>query len=195
MSINYFNQGPSTFEVTVPVTWENERPAPLLLSSVKDYQEFLPTLDKNLLKFETFTFIMWNFGMENWIRENSISVNPVDGVRYLDIAKFRENKIRYLLTKWTLLNDNELVEPLEHTVIDGRQTLSDRSIKKVLGLDSTLVFSILIVADRVLDGTIPIKSLYTRDDYDQLQKGQFPERLKSTQSQLEGTKGEISPKA
>lgn len=183
MEPNYFSKSSATFTVAVPVHWQFGKPSAILLGDVSEYAKLLPKISKEELFVETFSFINWTFGMENWLREASMSVDQ-NGGRYLDQAKFRENKLRYLLTDWSLKNETGAKEPLERVVADGRPALTDTSVRKVLGLDSSLVFTALIIADRVLEGSISAEMLYTPSDFTELQGGNIPARIEDLKKRL-----------
>ena len=175
----------TTFDVTIPVSWENEAASPVILESIEQYAQLLPKISETT-SFESFTFILWSFGMENFIREASMSTS-LDGSRYLDTAKLRENKLRWLLVKWTLKGPDGATEPLEHITVQGRKGVTDACMAKVLGLDSTLMFLVLGMVDKVLAGLLPPDALLSQADFEQLAKGEIPTRLKNTQTPVEGT--------
>lgn len=174
MNRNFFKTEQPIFEVVMPINWEQAHPTPFILESIDQYVEIFPKV-KDYITFESFKFLVWNFGQENWIREASMSI-AVDGSRYLDTAKLRENKLRYLMQGWSLKN-NDVAEPLEHIVVAGRKMLSDSSMHKVLTLNSALIFLVLGIADRVWNGITPPANLYTKEDFEAFLVGKLPERL------------------
>lgn len=179
MTRTFLKAEQQTFNIILPINWGTSSPYPIVMESAEQYAATLPTVKDNV-SLESFKFLFWNFGQESWIREASMSVHS-DGTRYLDTAKFRENKIRYLMQEWSLVNESGVVEPLQHVVIDGRRMLNDASIQKIGKLDSILMFLVAGLADKVINGLIPVEALYTMEDFKELLAGNVPQRLRDVE--------------